>query len=225
MTMLYIVATPIGNLDDISARALAILKNTTIIIAENPGHSQKLLNHYGIKPRQIIQFAEHNEAKILDSLISLLKGQDACLISDAGTPTISDPGFRLVRACRKQGIVVSSIPGANAAITALSGSGLPTDKFWFVGFFPKTAPKLKSLLDDSKNINSTLVGYESPQRIKKTIELINKLSPTSIICLSKELTKIHEEYITGSADEILAKLQNKPGNIKGEFTVIISHKQ
>src|SRR5438067_1604648 len=132
--MLYTIATPIGNLEDITLRALAVLKAVNLIIAENPGHTKKLLERHGISGKQFRQFAEHNETAILDSLIKSLQSQDACLVSDAGTPGISDPGFRLIRACLEQGITVVPLPGPSAAITALSASGLPTDKFLFVGF-------------------------------------------------------------------------------------------
>ena len=135
--MLYITSTPIGNLSDTTIRAQEILKSVPLIIAENPNHTRILLNHFGITGKEVVQFAEHNEEKMLPVLIQRLKDTDAALVSDAGTPGISDPGFRLVREAIKEEVNVSPIPGANAAISALCASGLPTDKFIFLGFVPK----------------------------------------------------------------------------------------
>lgn len=221
--MLYIIATPIGNLDDITLRALGLLKSIDLIIAENPSHSKKLLNHFGIEGKKMIQFAEHNEKTSLPGLITRLAMGDACLITDAGTPGISDPGFRLVRAAVENGIAVSSIPGPSAAITALSASGLPTDKFLFAGFLPKTEPKLFSLLLEAKDSGATLVAYESPQRLKKTVLAISEAYPEAQVVIARELTKIYEEFIRGNASEVLEQL-SKRQNIKGEVTLLVSFK-
>ncbi len=221
--MLYIVATPIGNLKDITLRALGALAAADFIIAENPGHTRKLLDHYKISSKRMVQFAEHNELKILDKLVGELKNTDGCLVSDAGTPGISDPGFRLVRACVEAGIQVVPVPGANAAMAALSASGLPTDRFLFVGFLPKTEAKLMKILDQAKAADSTLVFYESPQRIKKTVGILAKLHPSAQLVLARELTKIHEEFIHGSVHEVEDNLKKRP-TIKGELTGIISFK-
>ncbi len=221
--MLYLIATPIGNLKDITLRAVETLKAMPLIIAENPGHTKKLLNHLGVAPKQLLQFAEHNELKALPKLIELLSNKDGCLVTDAGTPGISDPGFRLVRACVENSIPVTSIPGPSAAITALAASGLPTDKFLFAGFLPKTEPKLLSLLLEAKNSKSTLVTYESPQRIKKTVLAISKAYPEAQVVIARELTKMYEEFVRGSATEV-ANILEKRQSIKGEITLLISFK-
>ncbi len=221
--MLYITATPIGNLKDVSFRALEILKSADVIIAENPSHTRRLLDHYEIKPRRMVQFAEHNELQIIDRLTDELKTSVGCLVSDAGTPAIADPGFRLVRACVEAGIEVVPIPGANAALTALSASGLPTDRFLFVGFLPKTEPKLIKILKQALAAESTLVAYESPQRIKKTLETVAKLYPACHVSVARELTKLHEEFIRGTAGEVNEQLKTR-ANIKGEITLLISFK-
>ena len=221
--MLYILGTPLGNLGDISQRGTETLQNVPLVIAENPGHSQKLLQHLGIKGKKVVQFAEHNELKVLDQLVEQLRSSDAVLISDAGTPGISDPGFRLVRACVQAGITVSPIPGPSAIISALSASGLPTDRFLFVGFLPKTEPKLNRILQNAVDTQATLVAYESPQRIAKTVELIARSFPDSQVVIARELTKLHEEFIRGTASDVLHNLKSR-GSIKGEITLLISFK-
>jgi 16S rRNA (cytidine1402-2'-O)-methyltransferase len=221
--MLFIVATPIGNLKDITLRAIETLKNADFIIAENPKNSLKLLNHYEIPKKEIIQFAEHNEQQILEFLILQLESANGALITDAGTPGISDPGFRLVRACVEAGIEVISIPGPSAAVTALTVSGLPTDRFLFLGFLPKTEIKVTRTLKLAKDTGSTGIFFESPQRIKKTLGFIAKAYPNSKIVVTRELTKLHEEILRGTPQEILDQLDTKP-SIKGEITVLISFK-
>lgn len=221
--MLYVIATPLGNLGDISYRAVSQLKLTNLIIAENPSHSQKLLRHYDITGKKIVQFAEHNEMRVMDSLVKKLSEEDGCLITDAGTPAISDPGFRLVRACWENNIPVTSIPGANAAIALLSSGGLPTDKFLFVGFLPKTEPKLKQIVEQAKLAGATLAAYESPQRIVKTVSLLASLVPNANVVVGRELTKIHEELIRGSCSEVAEELKKRQ-TVKGEVTLIVSFK-
>ncbi len=221
--MLYIVPTPLGNLKDISERAKETLAACDFVIAENPSTTHKLMQLLGLPKKEVVQFADHNETKVLDKYITRLQTEAAALVSDAGTPTISDPGFRLVRACRQQGIEVIAIPGPSAAITALSAAGLPTDRFLFVGFLPKTEHKVNELLQLAKNSEATLVAYESPQRIVKTLQYIEKSAPEAKVVVARELTKLHEQYLTGTPSELLDQLKSKT-TIKGEITLLISFK-
>lgn len=221
--MLYIVPTPLGNLEDISARAIQCLRSCDFIVAENPSTTHKLLQLLELPKKEVIQFADHNEVKVLPKISERLNNETACLVSDAGTPAISDPGFRIVRECRKLGIQVVSLPGASAAITALAGSGLPTDKFLFNGFLPKTEPKLLRLIEESKTVEATLIAYESPQRLLKTVGVIQKNYPEINLVIARELTKLHEEYIHGTSTEVLDTLKNK-SSIKGEITLLLSFK-
>lgn len=220
--MLYIVPTPIGNKGDISKRAIEVLQVCDFIIAENPSYSKRFLTDFNIQ-KQILQFAEHNEHLVLDRLITRLQTENACLISDAGTPGISDPGFRLVRGCLEKNIEITALPGANAAATALSASGLPTDKFFFAGFLPKTEPKLFQLVEQSKEIEATLVAYESPQRILKTLERLKTTYPKLNVVVARELTKLHEEYVRGTAEEVFENFKARP-SIKGEIVLLASFK-
>jgi 16S rRNA (cytidine1402-2'-O)-methyltransferase len=221
--MLYIVPTPLGNLADISQRAKDILQACDFIIAENPATTHKLLQLLQLPKKEVTQFADHNENIVLEKYVSRLQTQTACLVTDAGTPGISDPGFRLVRACRQVGIKIVSLPGPTAAITALAGSGLSTDKFLFVGFLPKTEPKLIQIIKTAETIGATLIAYESPQRIIKTLGYIEKSFAKVNVAVARELTKLHEEYITGMPNQVLEALKAKP-SIKGEITLLLSFK-
>jgi len=221
--MLYIVATPIGNLGDITLRAIETLKQCDFIIAENPGYSKRLLEHIDVRDKEMVQFAEHNEQQILKDLTRRLGKQNGCLITDAGTPGISDPGFRLVRECVKENVAVVPIPGANAAIAALSASGLPTDKFLFLGFLQKTAVKTVAALQSAADAEATAIFYESPERIIKTLSYISNAFPTSQVVAARELTKIHEEFIRGTPMQVMDSLKDR-ASIKGEFTVLVSFK-
>jgi len=221
--MLYVTATPLGNLDDTSERVKETFKKCDLVIAENPTHSKIILDHFDLGKKRFIQFAEYNESSILPKIISELKKTDAILVSDAGTPGISDPGFRIVRAAIAEGISVSPIPGPSAAISALSVSGLPTDKFIFFGFLPKTEIKLIKLLEEAKNIEATAVFYESPQRILKTLDYIVKHFPEAKMVIAREMTKLHEEFTRGSAEEVKKVFSTKT-SIKGEITVVLSFK-
>lgn len=221
--MLYIVPTPLGNLGDITQRATDTLEACDFIIAENPATTHKLLQLLKLPKKQVVQFADHNEKLVLDKYLERLKTETACLVSDAGTPGVSDPGFRLVRAARVNKIEVVALPGPSAAITALSASGLPTDRFLFVGFFPKTEFKVVEFVTLAKEAQATLIAYESPQRIVKTLEYINKNFPAVQVVVARELTKLHEEYTSGTPQEILDILKPKP-SIKGEITLLLSFK-
>ena len=226
--MLYILATPLGNLGDITERAKQTLSETDLIIAENPAYTKKLLDLLGLPAKKMIQFAEHNEQKMLMPLLSEIEAlanqkKNAVIVSDAGTPGISDPGFKLIRECIARGVIVTPIPGPNAAITALCASGLPTDRFLFLGFVPKTEIKLINELEKAKQLETTIVFYESPHRILKTVAYISKHWPQAKLALARELTKLHEEFIRGSTEQVLKILEARP-SIKGEFVVVVSFK-
>jgi 16S rRNA (cytidine1402-2'-O)-methyltransferase len=221
--MLYILSSPIGNLSDLSDRAKQTLTDTNFIIAENPLYSKKLTDHLGLTGKRFIQFAEHNEQKNLPVILEALQKENAVIISDAGTPGISDPGFKLIREAIKLGIPVSPIPGPNAAITALCASGFPTDKFIFLGFVPKTEIKFTNEIQSAIDLEATIVFYESPHRINKTMGYIANTWPEAKVVIARELTKIHEEFIRGTAIEVSEKINSRQ-SIKGEITVLISFK-
>jgi len=217
---LYIVATPIGNLEDITFRAVRILKEVDLIAAEDTRYSKRLLNHYGIETC-MISCHEHNEDKKSVQLIeSLRAGKNIALISDAGTPLISDPGYPLVKAVAKQNIPIIPIPGCSAAIAGLSVAGLPTDSFLFCGFLPKKQQKLSQTLEGLNQEKATLIFYESPKRIcaliKQTISCLGDRNA----CLAREITKLHEEYIRGTLGEILSTLELRP-QVKGECVLLV----
>lgn len=217
---LYVVATPIGNLEDMTFRAVNILKQVDLIAAEDTRHSKILLNHYGIETR-LISCHEHNETDKTPRLISHLKnGLNIALISDAGTPTISDPGFNLIRSVSKENIRVIPIPGCCAAMAGLSVSGLPTDAFHFSGFLPKKTQQLQQTLELLKNQKATLIFYESPRRIKAVIETMIRVLGDRQACLAREITKLHEEYIRGSLSDILQRLLEKE-IVKGECSLFV----
>ena len=217
---LYIVATPVGNLEDITFRALKILKQVDLIAAEDTRHSKRLLSHYDIGS-PLISCHEHNEIKKIPQLITHLKNNlNIALICDAGTPSISDPGYKLVTAVAKEQISVIPIPGCSAAIAGLSVSGLPTDSFLFLGFLPKKQQKQRQALEAVKDQRATLIFYESPKRILTLIENILNIFGNRKACLAREITKIHEEYIRGTLPEILHKLDEKK-TIKGECSLFV----
>lgn len=221
--MLYVVATPIGNLKDITLRAIETLKLADFIIAENPRNSLKLFKQYEIPNKKIVQFAEHNEQRVLPIIISQLSTSTGALITDAGTPGISDPGFRLVRACVEAGIQVMPIPGASAVTAALSASGLPTDRFLFLGFAPRTENKLVKAVASGKETKSTVIFYESPFRIIKSLQFLDKHFPDCHVVVARELTKVYEEFLRGTPAEVLEQMKQKD-KVRGEFTVLISFK-
>ena len=221
--VLYIVATPIGNLDDISLRAIATLKAVDLIAAEDTRHSRQLLNHLGIDTR-MISCHEHNEnARSVEILEKLTAGHDVALISDAGTPSISDPGYRLVRAVRQQGIRVSPIPGANSAIAALCAAGLPTEQFHFAGFLSSKATERGKQLQDLSELTGTLVIFESSHRILRLLEQVARIFPQNPCVLAKELTKLHEKFLRGRADELLRCFERDSKLHKGEFVLLIDN--
>ena len=217
---LFIVATPVGNLEDITFRAVRTLKEVDLIAAEDTRHSRKLLSHYDIETK-LISCHEHNEADKTPGIINHLKnGLNIALISDAGTPTISDPGYKLVTGAAKEGITVIPIPGCNAAIAGLSVAGLPTDSFLFLGFLPKKKQKLQQTLEILKIQAPTLIFYESPRRVKNLITAVLNIFGDRKACLAREITKLHEEYIRCSLSEILKKLEEKE-SVKGECSLFV----
>jgi len=217
--MLYIVATPIGNLEDITLRAIRTLKEVDYIAAEDTRHSSILLNKYEIKKPSISFHAFSDDRKLQELLQLLREGKNIALISDAGTPGISDPGYILVKTAREQGIQVVPIPGPSAFLAALSASGLPTNQFLYLGFLPMKKGR-QTLLESLKTEERTIVFYESPHRLLKTLgELAEKFSDRPL-CIARELTKIHEEFFRGTAKEAYDHFSSKP--IKGEFVIILS---
>ncbi|MBL7051179.1 16S rRNA (cytidine(1402)-2'-O)-methyltransferase [Candidatus Woesearchaeota archaeon] len=213
------VSTPIGNLKDISLRAIEILNSVELIAAEDTRRTNVLLMHHDITNR-LISFNDHNKEKTTPRLIQLLKqNKDIALVSDAGTPGISDPGFYLVREAVKENIQISPIPGPTAMISALICSGLPTDKFTFYGFLPKSTKKKIDIFNSLKTKKETAIFYESPYRIIKTIDVMNEIFPEKNIVLARELTKKFEEFMYGTVNELYKKLKDK--TIKGEIVLIL----
>ncbi|WP_412972322.1 16S rRNA (cytidine(1402)-2'-O)-methyltransferase [Glaciecola sp. MF2-115] len=219
---LFIVPTPIGNLSDLSARALAVLNEVDLIAAEDTRHTSRLLSHYSIST-STISMHDHNEAARSNQLTSkLLEGQNIALVSDAGTPLISDPGFIFVRDCREKGIPVIALPGPCALTTALSASGLPTDKFTFHGFLPVKQQAKAEVLKSLTNSGCTTVFYEAPRRIRDTVAACyENLQEDHELVLAKEISKTFETYKQGKAEEILAWLEADPVHQKGEFVLMI----
>lgn len=219
MACLYLVSTPIGNRQDITLRALEIFKNLAFLLCEDTRKTRQLLEFYQIKPLpSLVSFYEPVEDSKIPQAISWLKqGLNIGLVSNAGTPLISDPGFKLVRECRRQGLTITALPGASAVLTALVVSGLATDKFTFLGFLPKKESKKIELLNSAPY---TLIAYESPYRLLKTLNLIATILPQAQVVVARELTKKFEETFRGTAKEILLQLQGK--SVKGETVILIS---
>lgn len=223
---LYIVATPIGNLNDITLRAIEVLKQVDLIAAEDTRHSRKLLDAYAIDTR-LTSVHDHNEADRAEYLCGLLaQGRDIALISDAGTPLISDPGFRLVRAVREAGFEVVTIPGPCAAVAALSVAGLPTDRFLFVGFLPAKQQARRTTLETLQGESATLVFYESPKRIIETLQDMALVFGTQReAAIAKELTKAFETVKTDTIEALLVWLQEDEHRQRGEFVVLVKGRE
>ncbi len=219
---LYVVATPIGNLADFSHRAIETLKQVDLIAAEDTRHVKMLLQHYAIS-NKLISLHQHNEEKISPNLIEKIKkGLSIALVSDAGTPLLSDPGMPLVKLAKQEGIEVSPIPGACALIAALSVSGLPTSKFTFEGFLPRTSSARKTFFNTKKNKSTTWVFYESSHRIVASLEdLAEIIQGNRRIVLAKELTKLYETVVNDSLDNVLQLIKNNTNLQKGEFVVLV----
>jgi 16S rRNA (cytidine1402-2'-O)-methyltransferase len=220
---LYIVATPIGNLQDISARALSTLQRVDCIVAEDTRHSRKLLRHFGID-KPLLALHDHNEQRMQEPLLArLLGGEQMALVSDAGTPLISDPGYALVRACRRQNIAVVPIPGASALITALCVAGLPTDRFYFAGFLPRKSTLRQETLGELKTQTATLVFYESAHRILDCLaDMAAVLGGQRQAVCARELTKRHETLLSGSLYELHQRITTDTQQKKGEFVLLLA---
>ena len=221
MRALFIVSTPIGNLEDITIRALNILKTVDIIACEDTRRTKKLLKHYGIKGKKLVPYYDFKEEILSEKLLNLLEENNVALVSDAGTPTISDPGYKIVKKAIEKGINVVPIPGVSTVITALSASGLPTDKFIFYGFLPKSEKRKEDILNELKKLQITGIFYESPKRLLKTLETIYKILPKSQLVVAKELTKVYEEFVRGNPQEVLDYFTNNSEKQKGEFVILV----
>jgi 16S rRNA (cytidine1402-2'-O)-methyltransferase len=214
---LYIIATPIGNLEDITLRALRVLKEADLIACEDTRHTRKLLSHYQIS-KPTVSYHEHNERERAPELLKKLEdGLNIALVSDAGTPLISDPGFRIVSEAIARGVSVVPIPGPSAVVTALSASGLPTTEFAFVGFLPARRAARRARLKELANIKSTVVIYEAPHRIRETIEAAREAFGERQCVIARELTKLHEEFVRAPLSEI----EVPPSMARGEIVLLI----
>ncbi|MGM8215725.1 16S rRNA (cytidine(1402)-2'-O)-methyltransferase [Bacillaceae bacterium W0354] len=219
---LYMVPTPIGNLDDMTFRAINILKEADVIACEDTRQTKKLLNHFQIDT-PLISYHEHNKFDRETELISKLKeGQTIALVSDAGMPVISDPGYELVRRAREENIDVVALPGANAALTALVGSGIPSWSFTFCGFLPRKKNEIIEVLKSLGETEHTLIFYESPHRVKKTLQVMKEIySSDRMITLARELTKKFEEYAYGTIEEIVEWIETNDVELRGEYCLVV----
>jgi 16S rRNA (cytidine1402-2'-O)-methyltransferase len=216
---LTLVATPIGNLGDITLRALEVLKSVSVILAEDTRHSRRLLNHYAINT-PLVAYHDHNEARITPSLVERMqRGEKMALITDAGTPGISDPGFYLVRAALAAGIEVTTTPGPSALLAALTLSGFPCETFIFVGFTPKKPGELAKVVEELVEEQRTTVFYVAPHQLRKVLDAIADRIPDREIAVAKELTKLHEAVVRGTAADV--KIKFAPTMPQGEFVLIV----
>lgn len=217
---LYIVATPIGNLSDMTFRAVEVLNSVAFILAEDTRVSSKLMAHYKINPLLISYRDQNHERMITKILEKLDMGLSLALISDAGTPTISDPGFKLVRVLKQKGYEVYPIPGADAVTSSLSASGLPTDRYVFLGFLPKSVSKISNILKEYGQLDATLVFYESPNRLEDLLKQILNVLGDRTVCIANDITKMYEKIETDSVSNLL-KNSTLVKNPKGEFVVLV----
>ncbi len=215
--ILYVIGGPIGNLEDITLRALKVLRSLDVLLCEDTRRTRIILDKYRIKVKTL-SYNEHNEIKRIPEVMELLEaGHKVGIMSDAGTPCISDPGYRLVREARKQGFKVSPVPGPSAVVAALSVSGLPTDSFTFEGFLPRKKGKRRKKLQELAEERRTVVIYESVHRIERLLEELQEIFGDREVCLARELTKLHEEVLFGKLSEVREKLKT----VKGEFVITI----
>lgn len=216
---LYIVPTPIGNLEDITFRAVRVLKEVDLIAAEDTRHSQVLLNHYGVRT-PVTSYHEHNERSKARELVERLRqGTSVALLSDAGTPMISDPGYRLMTEAIAAGVQVIPLPGPAALTAALTAAGLPTDRFAFEGFLPAKKSERRRALEALRNDPRTLIFYESPRRLKETLADMAEIFGDRDVAIGREISKVHEEFLRGRILEIIAKIELQ--NVRGEITLIV----
>jgi 16S rRNA (cytidine1402-2'-O)-methyltransferase len=216
---LYLVATPIGNLEDITLRALRVLRECDVVAAEDTRHSGRLLKHFGIS-KPLLSYFQFNEARRSEEIIGRLRrGEKVALVTDAGSPGISDPGERVVKAAIAAGFRVESVPGPSALVAALTASGLPTDEFHFIGFLPHKSGQRRNKLESLKSFDGTLVLYESPYRIEKLLVELSEVFPDRQVVLARELTKKFEEFLRGKPAELLAIAKKR--SLKGEFVVMM----
>jgi 16S rRNA (cytidine1402-2'-O)-methyltransferase len=221
---LYVVSTPIGNLEDITLRAVRILREVDLIACEDTRQTRKLLDHFGIS-KPTVSYHDHNETGRAAELIEKLNaGANIALVSDAGTPLISDPGYRLVEAAAGAGVAVVPLPGPSAALAALAASGLPTDSFRFSGFLPPKSAQRRRLIEDLKAETATLIFYEAPHRVLDALDDIAAVLGRRRVVVARELTKIHEEFLRGTAAEVRAQLADRPV-VRGEITILIGKAQ
>jgi 16S rRNA (cytidine1402-2'-O)-methyltransferase len=222
---LFVVATPIGNLEDISFRALRVLRETSAIACEDTRQTSKLLQHYDIRT-PLVSYHDHNERERTPELLSrLAAGESIAIVTDAGTPLVSDPGYRLVAAATQAGIPVVPIPGPSAPLAALAASGLPSHAFHFLGFLPPKSGKRQTLLASLATAEDTAICFEAPHRILETLDDIQQtLGPNRPIVVARELTKLHEEFLRGPVSEVRATLAARPA-LKGEITLLIGPAQ
>jgi 16S rRNA (cytidine1402-2'-O)-methyltransferase len=220
---LYLVATPIGNLEDITLRALRTLRECDVIAAEDTRRTGQLLNYFGIS-KPLLSYFRFNEAKRSEQILErLARGEKIALVTDAGTPGISDPGERVVRAAIGQGFRVEAVPGPCALVAALTASGLPTEEFHFVGFLPVKSGQRRKQLEALRNVPGTLAFYESPYRIDKFLAELNDLFPNASVVLARELTKKFEEFLRGTPAQLLEIASKR--SLKGEFVVLVSREE
>lgn len=217
---LYVVATPIGNLEDMTFRAVRVLKEAGLIACEDTRHTAKLLHHYGID-KPMVSYHEHNELQRAEELVAKLEqGLNVAQVSDAGMPGISDPGYRVIKLAIERGISVVPVPGASAVISALAASGLPTDNFQFLGFLPAKSGQRRTALESLREAQQTIAVYEAPHRIAETMQdVVEILGSERPVVLARELTKVHEEFIRGSASAVLERVREH--ELKGEMTLLI----
>ena len=220
---LFVVATPIGNLKDISERAIETIKSCDFVVCENPKHSLKLLNKLDIK-KKLISLHDYNENDIINKISSSLISKKVVLISDAGSPLISDPGFKLIQHCIKNNISITSVPGPSAIIPALQLSGIPINEFCFFGYFPKINKQINTFMKNIKEFDKTAVFFVSSHKLEICLGILEKEFSDRSVSLSKELTKINEKIFWGKGNEIKKKVKEKITNLKGEFVIVIAPK-